>query len=265
MPPARTVTVLDDILAAKRTEVAARRRECPVAELRDRPRYAEPRRGFARAIADRGRRNVIAEVKRASPSRGVLRADVDAAAMARLYARGGAAAVSVLTDAPFFHGSLADLEAVRGAVSLPVLRKDFVLDPYQLEEARAAGADAALVIVAATSAGQRRELLEAARALELDVLVEVHDERELETALDGGASVVGINNRDLRTFVTTLATSERLLAFVPPTVIAVCESGLRTAADMQRLEGLGARAFLVGEALMEAPDPERCLRRLVSG
>jgi indole-3-glycerol phosphate synthase len=170
----------------------------------------------------------------------------------------------VLTDGPFFHGSLADLEAARAAVDLPLLRKDFILDAYQVEEARAAGADAVLVIVAATTPAQRGELRAAAQSLDLDVLLEVHDQREFEVGLDEGADLVGINNRDLRTFVTTLAISERLLPQVPPSVIAVCESGLRSAAEIARLERLGARAFLVGETLIEAPDPGARLRELLT-
>ena len=170
-----------------------------------------------------------------------------------------------MTDGPFFGGSLADLEAVREAVSLPILRKDFILDPYQIEEARAFGADAVLVIVAATEARQRRELIAAAAAIDLDAIVEVHDEAELEAAIEAGATIVGINNRDLRTFRTTLDVSERLLPLVPSSVLAICESGLRTAADIERLRHRGARAFLVGEALIESADPGQRLRELLGG
>jgi indole-3-glycerol phosphate synthase len=257
--------ILERILAAKAAEVAARQRERPVAALRERPLYAEARRRFGQALEARAGRAIIAEVKRASPSRGVIRADVDAAATAGRYLSGGAAAISVLTDGPFFGGSLADLEAVRGAVPLPVLRKDFIIDPYQIEEARAFGADAVLVIVAATGARQRQDLLAAAVALGLDALVEVHDEAELEAALAAGATIVGINNRDLRTFQTTLAVSERLLPLVPPSVVAVCESGLCAEADIERLGQLGARAFLIGEALIESADPAERLRELRGG
>jgi indole-3-glycerol phosphate synthase len=255
-------TVLDRVLAAKHDEVMVSRRARPLGVLRQRPLYSAPRRDFRRALVSREGRAIIAEVKRASPSRGVLRADTDAAELAAAYACGGAAAISVLTDGPFFHGSLADLEAVRRAVGLPLLRKDFIVDPYQVEEARAAGADAVLLIVAATDEDQRRGITAAAHNLELDVLVEVHDETELACALAEGATLVGINNRDLRTFVTTVATSERLLPLVPASVVVVCESGLRTGADMARLEALGARAFLVGEALVEAADPAARLRDL---
>jgi indole-3-glycerol phosphate synthase len=256
-------TVLDRIVEAKRGEVAARRAARPVATLHETPLYAEARRGFRRALAEHPGRAIIAEVKRASPSRGPLRPDADAGEIARAYARGGAAAISVLTDHPFFHGSLQDLEAARAAVALPLLRKDFLIDTYQVEEARAAGADAILIIVAATEPAQRRELVAAAATAEIDVLVEVHDEQELEAALSEGAVLVGINNRDLRTFVTTLATSQRLLPQVPESVIAVCESGLEAAADMVGLERIGARAFLIGEALITAPDPGARLRELL--
>ncbi len=259
-----TPSLLGRILAATRAEVARRRRARPAATLCDCPAWAEPRRGFRRALATHAGRTIIAEVKRASPSRGVLRADADAAVVARLYATNGAAAISVLTDRPYFHGSLEDLEAARAAVTLPLLRKDFILDPYQVEEARAAGADAVLVIVAATTAAERGELRAAARSLGLDALVEVHDRQELDTALAEDADLVGINNRDLSTFVTTLATSEHLLPHVPPSVVAVCESGLRSVVDITRLERLGARAFLVGEALIEAPDPGARLRELLA-
>jgi indole-3-glycerol phosphate synthase len=257
--------ILKRILAAKTAEVAERRRDRPVAALRDRPLYGEARRGFGRALAAHTGHAIIAEIKRASPSRGIIRSDADATATARQYLAGGAAAISVLTDGPFFGGSLADLEAVRAAVPLPVLRKDFILDAYQIEEARAFGADAVLVIVAATDAPQRRDLLATAAALDLDALVEVHDEAELEAALAAGAAIVGINNRDLRSFHTTLAVSERLLPLLPPAVLAVCESGLHTAADIARLATLGARAFLIGEALIQSSDPGQRLRELRGG
>jgi indole-3-glycerol phosphate synthase len=257
--------ILERILVAKAAEVAERRRDRPVAALRERSLYGEARRGFGHALATHLGRAIIAEVKRASPSRGVIRADVDAAATAGRYADGGAAAISVLTDGPFFGGSLADLEAIHSAVLLPVLRKDFIVDPYQIEEARAFGADAVLVIIAATDAPQRRDLLATAAALDLDALVEVHHEAELEAAIEAGATIVGINNRDLRTFHTTLSVSERLLSLVPPSVTVVCESGLHTAADIERLEHLGARAFLIGEALIESADPRQRLRELRGG
>jgi indole-3-glycerol phosphate synthase len=259
----RTHTVLDRIIAAKREEVVSRRRARPASTLRDSPLHGEPRRGFRRALVGHAGRTIIAEIKRASPSRGVLRMDADAAEIARQYAAAGAAAISVLTDQPFFRGTLEDLAAARRAVTLPLLRKDFLIDPYQVEEARSWGADAVLLIVAATERDQRQELIAAARSAELDVLVEVHDEVELQTALAEGAFLVGINNRDLKTFVTMVATSERLLPLLPASVAAVCESGIRSTADMRRLESLGATAFLIGEALIEAPSPGAKLRALI--
>src|SRR5206468_3447606 len=207
---AKAMTVLDDILAAKRDEVAARRAATPPSALRERPLYAEPRRGFRAALAARKRPAIIAELKRASPSRGEMRAAYDPAAIACGYAAAGAAALSVLTDGPFFGGALEHLAAARAASGLPCLRKDFLIDPYQIDEARAFGADAVLLIVAAVTAGQGADLLAAARAAGLDVLVEVHSEAELERAAGLGATLIGINNRDLATFDVSLATAERL-------------------------------------------------------
>jgi indole-3-glycerol phosphate synthase len=258
-------TVLDRIITAKRDEVAAHRELTPLSALRDAPVYQEPRRGFRRGLVGHAGRSIIAEIKRASPSRGPLRLDADAADIARQYASAGAAAISVLTDPQFFRGTLDDLAAVRRAVGVPLLRKDFMIDPYQVEEARAWGADAILVIVAATERAQRLELMAAADAVELDVLVEVHDEGELDSCLEEGASLIGINNRNLKTFETTVATSERLLPRLPATATAVCESGLRLAADMERLEALGARAFLIGEALIAAPSPGAKLTEFIRG
>jgi indole-3-glycerol phosphate synthase len=251
--------ILDDILAHKRAEVAARRRDVPVAALRARPLYDEPRRGFARALATRPAPAVIAELKRRSPSRGVIRADYDPPAHARAYEAAGAAALSVLTDERFFGGALAHLEAARAATTLPCLRKDFLVDPYQVEEARAWGADAVLVIVAACAPELGMALLSAAAAAGLDVLVEVHDADELAWAASAGATLIGVNNRDLATFVTTLETTERLAPDVPEGALLVAESGIRTRADVDRMMAAGARAVLVGEAFMERPDPGSAL------
>lgn len=255
--------ILDDILAHKRDEVARRRRGCPPSVLREQPGYHEARRGFARALADAAWPAVIAELKRASPSRGLIRADYDPVAHARAYERAGAACCSVLTDERFFQGSLAHLTAARAAVALPCLRKDFFVDPYQVEEARAAGADAVLVIAAAGT-GLGAELLGAAAAAGLDALVEVHDEGELEWANGAGAALIGINNRDLRTFVTDLATTERLAPRARAGALVVAESGIRTAADVARMRAAGARALLVGEALMDRPDPGAALQELLA-
>jgi indole-3-glycerol phosphate synthase len=256
--------ILDDILAAKRVEVAARRRSTPVEVFRDSPRYREPRRGFLRALAKDPVPAIIAELKRASPSKGRIRDDYDPAAIAQGYERAGARCLSVLTDTPYFEGTLAHLETVRDAVGLPCLRKDFLIDPYQIDEARAAGADAVLVIAAAGTAAERSALIESAAAAELDVLVEVHDERELAWALDVGAGLIGINNRDLRTFETRLETTERLAPQVPQGVVLVAESGVRSRVDVERMVRAGARALLVGESLMRAKEPGLALRELLA-
>ena len=254
--------LLKAIVAATRTRVAAARARVSADTLEHAISLAPSTRGFRRRLATPGR-NVIAECKRRSPSRGVLRRAYDPAAIASSYESAGAAAISVLTEPSFFDGALAHLESVRRAVTLPVLRKDFTIDPYQLIEARAAGADAVLLIVAALDAGTLRTLQRSARGLDLDVLVEVHDERELETALAAGADLIGVNNRNLRTLEVSLDASIRLAALMPPDVVAVAESGLTTANDLDRLEAAGYRAFLVGERFMTAAVPGEALRTLV--
>ena len=254
--------ILDQIVQSKREEIAEHKRQRPLEALADADLYRAPRRGFAAALARPGRA-VIAEVKKASPSRGVIRADFDAVAIARAYARGGARALSVLTDAPFFQGSLAYLEAIRRVVELPLLRKDFVLDPYQVHEARAFGADAVLLICAILDDASLRELVRLASNLDLDALVEVHSREELERAAGCGATLVGINNRDLRTFVTRLEVAETLAPLAPRQMTVVAESGLKTAADLERLEAAGVRAFLIGETLMAAPNPAAALGALL--
>jgi indole-3-glycerol phosphate synthase len=251
--------ILDEILAHKRDEVARRGRAFPERALRERPLWAAARRGFRRSLESAVGPAVIAELKRASPSRGPIRADYDPAALARGYARGGATALSVLTDARFFAGELEHLAAAREASGLACLRKDFLVDPYQVAEARAWGADAVLLIVAATAEPLRRELLAAAAEAGLDVLVEVHDEGELDWASAAGVALVGINNRDLRTFAVSLATAERLAPRAAPGTLVVAESGIRSAADLARMRAAGARAVLVGEAFMERPDPGAAL------
>jgi len=254
--------ILDQIVQSKREEIAEHKRQRPLEALADAELYRAPRRGFAAALARPGRA-VIAEVKKASPSRGVIRADFDAVAIARAYASGGARALSVLTDAPFFQGSLAYLEAIRRVVDLPLLRKDFVLDPYQVHEARAFGADAVLLICAILDDDSLRELFRLASRLDLDALVEVHSREELERAAGCGATLVGINNRDLRTFVTRLEVAETLAPLAPRQMTVVAESGLKTAADLERLEAAGVRAFLIGETLMAAPNPAAALGALL--
>jgi indole-3-glycerol phosphate synthase len=251
--------ILDEILARKRDEVTARRTAIPPARLRDRPLHGAARRGFQAALAARPAPAVIAELKRASPSRGAIRASYDVPAIARGYAAAGAAALSVLTDEPFFGGALEDLAAAREASGLPCLRKDFLIDPYQVEEARAWGADCVLLIVGAVTAAQGVELLAAAREAGLDALVEVHSEPELERAAAMGATLVGVNNRDLTTFRVSLDTTERLAARAPAGALLVAESGIRSAEDVRRMVRAGAHAVLVGEAFMERPDPGAAL------
>lgn len=259
------MTFLSEILARKTVEVAARRRAEPDAELAARARDAAAPRPFAAALSSRGGpMRVIAEVKRSSPSAGAIASGLDAVGQARRYAAAGAAAISVLTDGPGFGGSLADLVAVRGAVDVPLLRKDFVVDRYQLLEARAAGADAALLIVAALAPDRLRRLLDECGALGLDALVEVHEEAELEAALEAGARLVGVNNRNLKTFAVDLAVSERLVPALPAGVKGVAESGVRTAEDARRLRAVGAANLLVGEALVRAADPKRLLREMIA-
>jgi indole-3-glycerol phosphate synthase len=259
-----TVTILDEILAWKRDEVAASKQRLAPERLAERARTrVEPTRGFWRALLGPGP-HVIAELKRRSPSKGEIRADFDPVAIARSYAAGGAAALSVLTDQHFFGGSLAVLEQVREATALPLLRKDFVVDGYQIDEARVAGADAVLLIVAALAPEQLRDLHEHALGLALDVLVEVHDEAELDVAKGVGATLIGINNRDLRSFETDLAVTERLAPLVPEGAIVVAESGIFEPAHLARLERAGASAFLVGESLMREVDPGLALRRLLA-
>jgi indole-3-glycerol phosphate synthase len=207
---------------------------------------------------------VIAECKRRSPSRGILRADYDPAGLAWQYASSGAAAISVLTEPTFFDGELAHLEAVRHAVGVPVLRKDFIIDRYQLLEARACGADAILLIVAALDDDTLKSLARDARLLALDVLVEVHDETELARAVDAGADLIGVNNRNLRTLAVDVNASVKLASRMPAGVLPVAESGLRTGTDLRGLHDIGYRAFLIGERFMAAPDPGAALAALLS-
>ena len=250
------MSILDRIAAAKREEVERLKAEIPVAQLEERiERQARPQ-NFAGALMGASVR-VIAEIKRASPTRGVLRADFDSASLAKAYAEGGAAAVSVLTNAEHFQGSIQHLEsaqiALRGS-GVPVLRKEFIFDPYQVYEARAYGADAMLLIVAMLTPESLAELFVLSQRFWMQCLVEVHDERELAIALDAGAEIIGINNRDLRTFVTDLATTERVAPQVPPGKIVVSESGIADRADVRRVGAAGAHAVLIGESLVTAPD-----------
>lgn len=254
---------LDEIIAHKREEMALAKRQRPLAQVEQALKQRPPVRPFRPAIHRPGRLSLIAEIKRSSPSAGAIRAGADAAETAQSYAAVGAQAISVLTDAKFFSGRLEDLAAVREKVALPVLRKDFLLEEYQLLEAAAAGADAVLLIVAALKPTELRGLVRLAEELSLDALVEVHDERELGEALDAGAAVLGINNRDLATFQVDLGTTGRLAGRIPPDRTMVSESGIRSRADVQRVEGWGVHAILVGEELMSSPDPGTRIKELM--
>jgi indole-3-glycerol phosphate synthase len=256
--------LLAAIVAATRARVEAQAEREPRAALEVRAMAREPRGDrFRDALADRARVNVIAECKRRSPSRGVLRAAYDAASIAEGYARAGAAALSVLTEPMFFDGALDHLAAVRARVDTPLLRKDFVVDEYQLLEARASGADAVLLIVAALSEAALVALHAAAAGHGLAALVEVHDADEARRAVAAGAEIVGVNNRNLRTLDVDLQASEACARVIPETTIAVSESGLRTAEDLRRMSDLGFRTFLIGERFMTTPDPGAALAELI--
>jgi indole-3-glycerol phosphate synthase len=257
--------LLATIVAANRRIVEVRQAREPMARLAARASARPTAAGrFASALRRPDRLNVIAECKRRSPSKGVLRPAYDPQAIAQGYAAAGAAALSILTEPTFFDGSLDHLASVRQVVDLPLLRKDFVVSEYQLLEAKAAGADAALLIVAALTQTELQALLSAARALGLDALVEVHTQDELARAADAGAQIVGVNNRNLRTLAVDVRTSEALIAGMPPSVIAVSESGLRDAGDLRRLRALGYHAFLMGERFMVAEDPGAMLKDLLA-
>jgi len=253
--------ILDTIVARKKEEVAALKARGVVAPALEIP----PPRGFIRALTDCAGVAVIAEAKKASPSKGVIRPDFDPVAIARSYQAGGAQALSVLTDVDFFQGSLAYIPAVRAVVGLPVLRKDFIVDPLQIREARAYGADAILLIAGILEASQIQEYQALAFELGMDALVEVHDEAEVEKAVAAGSRLIGVNNRDLRDFSMDLNTTFRLQKMIPAEIPLVSESGIRDHQDMKRLAEHGVRAALVGETLMRAADPAEALRILIGG
>ena len=258
--------VLARICAVKREHLTRRKAELPLPRLLS-SLPDEPPRGFANALAQAhsaGRHALIAEIKKASPSKGLIRADFDPPALARAYAAGGAACLSVLTDEPFFQGRDTYLAAARAAVPLPALRKDFLLDPWQVAESRMLGADCILVIMACLDDGVAAELAAAAADLGMDVLVEAHDENEVERALRLPGTLLGINNRNLKTLAVDLAVFERLARIAPRDRLLVAESGLYTHADLVRMAAAGARAFLVGESLMREPDVTAATRRLLA-
>ena len=258
------MSVLSDILTSTRLELARRKRARPEAQLRELALGAADAQRSLRDVLDRPEIGVIAEFKRRSPSAGELREGARLTEIARAYERGGAAALSVLTEGPHFDGSLEDLRTARAACELPLLRKDFIVDPYQLYEARGAGADAILLIVAALSRAELEALRELARGLGLDALVEVHDLAELSVALEAGADLIGINNRDLRDFSVDVERTFEMLAAIPSQVTVVSESGIGDPEQLARLHEAGVAAALVGESLMRAPDPEEALRLLRS-
>ena len=255
--------ILDTIIAHKRKELQIEQEQVPLATLKSKLANLLPTKDFRSALAQSDNINLIAEVKKKSPSKGIIRKDFDPIHIAETYAENGAAAISVLTDVRFFDGSLDYLSSIRKVVDVPLLRKDFTIDPYHIFQARVAGADAILLIVAALTSEQLREFMDIAASLSLASLVEVHTEAELAVALETGAEIIGINNRDLRTFHTDLATTFRLRESIPSRKVVVSESGIYTRADVESLREAGINAILVGESLMRSLDIGEQVRKLI--
>lgn len=255
------MSVLDKILAAKRQEVAELK-SGPGNDLKAMARQAQPVRNFLKGLKECNAIPIIAEIKKASPSAGALDNHVDVAARAETYQAAGAAALSVLTDGPYFNGSLEDLKKARASVDIPILRKDFIIDPLQIYQARAAGADAILLIAAALDPEQLKDLFDLAGELDLTALIEVHDENELPSVLELNPKLVGINNRNLKTLGVDIATSLKIRPQIPQDVFVVCESGINNPEDVARLNKAGLDAFLIGTTLMKSPDPAQTLRSL---
>ncbi|TFG78247.1 MAG: indole-3-glycerol phosphate synthase TrpC [Thermodesulfobacteriales bacterium] len=255
--------ILDEIIQNKTSEVEISKTSLPLEQIQEQIKDALPSRNFFDAINPKGELKIISEVKHASPSKGVFREDFDPVQIAKSYSRGGASAISVLTDEKYFRGSLSFLKNIRAEVDTPLLRKDFIVDPYQVYEARLFGADAILLIVAALDQTSLSELLELTHSLQMNAIVEVHDENELDRTLEADARIIGINNRDLRTFNVDLNVSINLSKKVPGDKIVIAESGIGSIEDIDRLRGEGVHVFLIGETFMKAPDPGQKLKELI--
>lgn len=256
-------TILDEIVASKHREVDAKRRKLPLEEVETQAAEAPPTRDFRAALAGPGPIRLIAEVKKASPSAGVIRADFDPIVLARTYQEHGAACLSVLTDEPYFQGHLSYLARIRASVVIPLLRKDFVIDEYQVVEARMAGADAVLLIAEILTDEQLTSLIARAKGLGMAALVEFHDEANLPRVLDSGADLIGINNRDLKSFLTDLDLTLRLRDRIPDHIVLVSESGIKSYQDVQRLEAIGVSAILVGESLMRSENVGLAVQKIL--